>query len=49
MPLSILGTYIVGTFLGWLLIKTVRVPPHLHGLVLGCCAAGMFVCLNIQC
>lgn len=43
MPLSILVTYIAGTFLGWLLIKVVRVPPHLHGLVLGCCAAGMFV------
>ncbi|XP_068479409.1 protein PIN-LIKES 3-like isoform X2 [Phaseolus vulgaris] len=40
MPLSILVTYITGTFAGWLMIKTIRVPPHLHGLVLGCCAAG---------
>ncbi|KAH1241484.1 Protein PIN-LIKES 1 [Glycine max] len=40
MPLSILLTYIAGTVLGWILIKTIRVPHHLHGLVLGCCAAG---------
>ncbi|XP_022641610.1 protein PIN-LIKES 3 [Vigna radiata var. radiata] len=47
MPLSILVTYIAGTFLGWLLIKVVRVPPHLHGLVLGCCAAGNLASLPL--
>jgi len=43
MPLSIIVTHIVGAFIGWLLIKTIRVPPNLHGLVLGCCAAGRFI------
>lgn len=38
MPLSILLTIIIGTALGWLLVKIARVPRHLRGLVLGCCA-----------
>ncbi|TKY68935.1 transporter C5D6.04 [Spatholobus suberectus] len=40
MPLSILLTVIIGTTLGWLLIKITRVPHRLRGLVLGCCAVG---------
>ncbi|XP_028769594.1 protein PIN-LIKES 3-like isoform X2 [Neltuma alba] len=40
MPLNILLTFIIGSALGWLLIKITRAPRHLHGLVLGCCAAG---------
>ncbi|KAG4400699.1 hypothetical protein GLYMA_07G113200v4 [Glycine max] len=40
MPLSILLTIIIGTALGWLLVKIARVPRHLRGLVLGCCAVG---------
>ncbi|KAK4266185.1 hypothetical protein QN277_027145 [Acacia crassicarpa] len=41
MPVNILLTFIIGSALGWLLIKITRAPPHLHGLVvLGCCAAG---------
>ncbi|XP_027337150.1 protein PIN-LIKES 1-like [Abrus precatorius] len=47
MPLNILVTYIAGTFLGWLLIKITRVPHHLHGLVLGCCAAGNLASLPL--
>ncbi|CAJ1948101.1 unnamed protein product [Sphenostylis stenocarpa] len=47
MPVSIFVTYIAGTLLGWLLIKTVSVPPHLHGLVLGCCAAGNLASLPL--
>ncbi|XP_020235381.1 protein PIN-LIKES 3 [Cajanus cajan] len=47
MPLSILVTYIAGTVLGWLLIKAIRVPHHLHGLVLGCCAAGNLASLPL--
>ncbi|KAH1086383.1 hypothetical protein GLYMA_07G113100v4 [Glycine max] len=47
MPLSILLTYIAGTVLGWILIKTIRVPHHLHGLVLGCCAAGNLASLPL--
>ncbi|KAK7277136.1 hypothetical protein RIF29_18286 [Crotalaria pallida] len=40
MPLNILLTFVIGTALGWLLIKITRVPHHLQGLVLGCCSAG---------
>ncbi|XP_057458309.1 protein PIN-LIKES 3-like [Lotus japonicus] len=40
MPGNVLLTFIIGTVLGWLLLKTTRVPHHLQGLVLGCCAAG---------
>ncbi|KAM5574027.1 protein PIN-LIKES 3-like [Rosa sericea] len=40
MPLNILITFIVGSVLGWILIQLARPPPHLRGLILGCCAAG---------
>ncbi|KAL5052771.1 hypothetical protein RYX36_033453 [Vicia faba] len=40
MPLNVLLAFIVGIVLGLLLVKIIRVPHHLHGLVLGCCAAG---------
>jgi len=41
MPFCIVLTVVVGTALGWLLVKITRVPHHLKGLVLGCCAVGM--------
>jgi len=41
MPFCIVLTVVVGTALGWLLVKITRVPYHLRGLVLGCCAVGM--------
>ncbi|KEH17833.1 protein PIN-LIKES 4 isoform X2 [Medicago truncatula] len=40
MPLNVLLTFIIGAALGWLVVKLMRVPHHLQGLVLGCCAAG---------
>ncbi|KAI5423362.1 hypothetical protein KIW84_046362, partial [Lathyrus oleraceus] len=40
MPLNILLTFIIGAVLGLLLVKVIRVPRHLHGLVLGCCTGG---------
>ncbi|KAJ1415397.1 Membrane transport protein [Sesbania bispinosa] len=40
MPLNVLLTFIIGTALGILFVKITRVPHHLQGLVLGCCAAG---------
>ncbi|XP_055961433.1 protein PIN-LIKES 3-like [Mercurialis annua] len=40
MPVNILITFIVGSALGWILIKITATPQHLKGLVLGCCAAG---------
>lgn len=40
MPVNIVITFIVGSALGWVVIKMTNVPSHLRGLVLGCCAAG---------
>ncbi|KAL5710174.1 hypothetical protein ACHQM5_020772 [Ranunculus cassubicifolius] len=40
MPLNILITFVFGSFLGWILIKLTKAPPHLRGLILGCCSAG---------
>ncbi|KAG5043113.1 hypothetical protein JHK87_007028 [Glycine soja] len=40
MPVNILLTFVIGSVLGLLVVKLTRVPHHLQGLVLGCCAAG---------
>ncbi|KAL3341195.1 hypothetical protein AABB24_025648 [Solanum stoloniferum] len=40
IPVSILITFLVGSALGWILVKITRTPQHLHGLVIGCCAGG---------
>ncbi|KAK8984754.1 hypothetical protein V6N11_020069 [Hibiscus sabdariffa] len=40
MPVNILVTFIIGSALAWFLIQITRSPPHLHGLVIGCCSAG---------
>ncbi|KAK1586784.1 hypothetical protein Q3G72_006121 [Acer saccharum] len=40
MPLNILLTFIVGSALGWILVKITRTPRDLWGLIIGCCAAG---------
>ncbi|KAG6400170.1 hypothetical protein SASPL_136995 [Salvia splendens] len=40
MPFNILITFIFGSALGWVVIQFTRPPSHLHGLVIGCCAAG---------
>ncbi|MBA0734867.1 hypothetical protein Gogos_018756 [Gossypium gossypioides] len=41
MPFNILLTFIIGTAMGWLLVKITKAPQHLRGLILSCCAAGM--------
>ncbi|KAL1540659.1 protein PIN-LIKES 3-like isoform X1 [Salvia divinorum] len=40
MPFNIIFTFIFGSALGWVVIQFTRPPSHLHGLVIGCCAAG---------
>ncbi|XP_035838709.1 protein PIN-LIKES 3 isoform X2 [Helianthus annuus] len=40
MPVNILLTFILGSGLGWALVKITRTPEDLHGLVVGSCAAG---------
>ncbi|CAK9185172.1 unnamed protein product, partial [Ilex paraguariensis] len=40
MPVNILLTFIIGSALGWILVKATKTPRHLLGLVIGCCAAG---------
>ncbi|XP_075090347.1 protein PIN-LIKES 3-like isoform X3 [Nicotiana tabacum] len=40
MPVNILLTFIIGSALGWVLVKITTTPIQLHGLVISCCAAG---------
>ncbi|XP_020203336.1 protein PIN-LIKES 3 [Cajanus cajan] len=40
MPVNILATFILGSALGWILIKMTRPPKQMEGLILGCCSAG---------
>ncbi|XAR73651.1 hypothetical protein NMG60_11007691 [Bertholletia excelsa] len=40
MPINILITFIIGSALGWVLLKITKAPPHLKGLVIGASAAG---------
>ncbi|XP_006416347.2 protein PIN-LIKES 1 [Eutrema salsugineum] len=40
MPINVLLTFIIGSFLGWIVIKITKPPSHLHGIIVGCCAAG---------
>ncbi|KAG2324339.1 hypothetical protein Bca4012_038854 [Brassica carinata] len=40
MPINVLLTFIIGSFLGWIVILITKPPPHLRGLIVGCCAAG---------
>ncbi|XP_057530241.1 protein PIN-LIKES 3-like [Amaranthus tricolor] len=40
MPVNILITFIIGSVLGWILVKITKAPHNLQGLVIGCCAAG---------
>lgn len=40
MPVNILLTFIIGSALGWILVKITAIPVDLHGLVISCCAAG---------
>ncbi|XP_057469023.1 protein PIN-LIKES 1-like isoform X2 [Actinidia eriantha] len=40
MPVNILLTFIIGSALGWVLVKITRTPKHLEGLVISCCSAG---------
>lgn len=42
MPINILLTFIIGSTMGWILVKVTGAPQHLKGLILGCCAAGKF-------
>ncbi|XP_019422512.1 PREDICTED: protein PIN-LIKES 3-like isoform X1 [Lupinus angustifolius] len=40
MPVNILGTFIIGSALGWILVKITRPPENIEGLVIGACSAG---------
>lgn len=42
MPINVLLTFIIGSFLGWIVIKITKPPLHLRGIIVGCCAAGNF-------
>ncbi|KAH8521636.1 hypothetical protein H0E87_002616 [Populus deltoides] len=40
MPLNVLITFVIGSVLGWLLVKIAKAPKGLRGVIMGCCAAG---------
>ncbi|TKY70218.1 auxin efflux carrier family protein [Spatholobus suberectus] len=40
MPVNILLTFIIGSALGWILVRLTRPPKQLEGLILGVCSAG---------
>eukprot|EP00257_Ricinus_communis_P020078 XP_015579230.1 protein PIN-LIKES 3 isoform X1 [Ricinus communis] len=40
MPVNILLTFIIGSALGWALVKITHTPKHLHGTIISCCSAG---------
>ncbi|CAK7355880.1 unnamed protein product [Dovyalis caffra] len=40
MPINVLITFIIGSLLGWLLVKITKAPKGLRGVIMGCCAAG---------
>ncbi|KAL9229701.1 hypothetical protein vseg_005140 [Gypsophila vaccaria] len=40
MPINILITFIIGSALGWILVKITGAPHNMKGLIIGCCAAG---------
>jgi len=42
MPLNVLITFVIGSVLGWLLVKIAKAPKGLRGVIMGCCAAGRF-------
>uniref|UniRef100_A0A7C9EED4 Uncharacterized protein n=1 Tax=Opuntia streptacantha TaxID=393608 RepID=A0A7C9EED4_OPUST len=49
MPVNILITFVIGSALGWLLVKLTRSPRHLKGLIIGSCSAGKSVLVYISC
>ncbi|WJX55980.1 hypothetical protein P8452_41688 [Trifolium repens] len=40
MPVNILVTFLLGSVLGWILIKLTRPPKTIEGLIVGVCSAG---------
>uniref|UniRef100_A0A7C9EB02 Auxin efflux carrier family protein n=1 Tax=Opuntia streptacantha TaxID=393608 RepID=A0A7C9EB02_OPUST len=40
MPVNILITFVIGSILGWILVKVTKPPKHLKGLIIGACSAG---------
>ncbi|KAG5249161.1 transporter C5D [Salix suchowensis] len=40
MPLNVLITFIIGSVLGWLLVKITKAPRRMRGMIVGSCAAG---------
>ena len=47
MPVNIGITFLIGTILGWLVIRIVRPEHHLEGLVIASCSAGNFNFIRI--
>ncbi|XP_056692202.1 protein PIN-LIKES 1 [Spinacia oleracea] len=40
MPINIFTTFLIGSILGWILVKVTKPPRHLKGLIIGACSSG---------
>ncbi|KAH9613192.1 hypothetical protein KSS87_018942 [Heliosperma pusillum] len=40
MPVNVVIAYLLGSALGWVLVKVTNAPKHLKGLIIGACSAG---------
>ncbi|XP_074308680.1 protein PIN-LIKES 3-like [Silene latifolia] len=40
MPVNVLIAFLLGSALGWVLVKLTNAPKHLKGLIIGACSAG---------
>lgn len=40
MPVNILMTFLLGSALGWIIVKVTKPPKHTEGLIVGVCSAG---------
>ena len=47
MPVNIAITFLIGTMLGWLVIKILRPDRHLEGLIIASCSAGTYIVMSI--
>lgn len=43
MPVNILVTFLLGSALGWIIIKLTKPPRHIEGLIVGVCSAGRYI------
>lgn len=41
MPVNMGLTFLIGGILGWMVVKILKPPPYLEGLIVATCSAGI--------